>query len=376
MSTGVLHLVSSLQHHAPGAWLTSLASEFAAGDQEHRIVAIASGGPLQQEIEKSHAELQCIDRRWTADPIALGQLILKVRQAAPQVVHAWDDLAAHYAALAAARTPKAKLVMERTQIRLNEPSWKLPLSVWLRKQPDAFVTPLESIRQAYHQLDERPSKENNLWRVISPGIETIEPTTPSREKLASEFKFPTDAKLIGIASPLSPAFGVKELIWAADMVRVLHPSMRLLIVGDGPQRGHLERFARTAAEPENIRFLGNRDDWRAIAAGVDVFWHGVEPSAHFTPAMLHAMAAGVPVVASDIPSHRELVTSGKTGHLAKLADRAVWTRTTDKLLSEPDFANTIGVAAKRHVEQRFSLAACASSYAELYAELASGKSRA
>ena len=58
---------------------------------------------------------------------------------------------------------------------------------------------------------------------------------------------------------------MKDLIWAADLLRVLHDNLRLLIIGDGPLRPQLEEYARLASDLDHIRIFGAGSDvWRIM----------------------------------------------------------------------------------------------------------------
>jgi len=376
----ILHLVTSLDRFTAANAILPLARELPQDAFENHAVSLSVGGPLCSEFENAPLNFQLIERRWAADPVALGNLILHTKRTQPQIIHAWDDLASKYAALAAPWVAGAKLVAEYRRISLKNSAIRFPLPRRFRSPALLKVTPLESIRDAVANTAKmeaaalRRTVGDDAWRVIPPSVELLSRDTASskmtnRESLLSELGFPMDAKLIGIACPLEPSFGVKELIWAADMLRVLHPNIRLVILGEGLQRPHLERFAQTAAEETDIRFLGDRADWRDVVASLDLFWDGSEPHAEFGQPLLAALAGGVPVVASDTPVHRELITDGETGYLAKLAGRAEWTRNTDALLVDPALAERIGSAGRNRAEQQFSLSQSARNYAELYREL-------
>ena len=95
----------------------------------------------------------------------------------------------------------------------------------------------------------------------------------------------------------------------------------MLVIGDGPERRQLERYARLASDLDHIRFLGERGDVWRIMPHLDVLWNGSE-NRGLSIAILEAMAAGVPVVASDTPCNRELVVEGETGFLIPLGSRA------------------------------------------------------
>lgn len=352
-----------------------LARRLASGDIEQHAVGLTVDGPLRSEFEDAPLKFERIERRWSADPIAMGRLVQHARRLQPQIVHAWDPPAAEYAKWAMPGIAGGKLLVEHRHAPRTQSSVGLPLPGRLRSQGAMNVAPLESIRDA--ALAIAKTEGGKSWRVIPPGVELnspgVEPgsdAAASRASLLGELGFASDTKLIGIACPLEPVFGVKELIWAADMLRVLHPNIRVAIVGQGPQLAHLERFAQTAAEETDIRFLGDRADWRHVVASCDLLWVGSEPHAEFQPPLLTALAAGVPVVASDTPVHREVITDGETGCLAKLAGRAEWTRKTDALLTDKSLAERMIAAGRAHAEQSYSLAESATGYEELYCELA------
>ena len=147
---------------------------------------------------------------------------------------------------------------------------------------------------------------------------------------------------------------MKDLIWAADLLRVLHDNLRLLVIGDGPERSTLERFARLASDLDHIRFLGHRDDVWRILPHLDVFWNGSGYEGQ-SNAVMEAMAAGVPVVASDIPGNRELVVHGETGFLVPIAGRAARARATDQILNDPALAARLGAAARQRMLEQFSV---------------------
>ena len=149
---------------------------------------------------------------------------------------------------------------------------------------------------------------------------------------------------------------------------MLHDNLRLLVIGDGPERAVLERFARLASDLDHIRFLGERDDVWRIMPHFDVLWNGsgYEGQAN---AVMEAMAAGVPVVASDIPGNRELVVHGETGYLVPIAGRAARARHTDQIFNDAALAARLGAAGKQRMLEQFTIEANVRRYEELYRQL-------
>jgi glycosyltransferase involved in cell wall biosynthesis len=154
-----------------------------------------------------------------------------------------------------------------------------------------------------------------------------------------------------------PEKRVKDLIWAADLLRVLHDNLRLVVIGDGPLRPQLEQYARLASDLEHIQFLGERADLWRIMPHLDVLWNASENRRH-SIAILEAMAAGVPVVASDTPLNREFVVENETGYLVPLherAGRATRARHTDRIFTDGELAERLSTASLHRISKYYGV---------------------
>ena len=106
----------------------------------------------------------------------------------------------------------------------------------------------------------------------------------------------------------------------------------------------------------------------SIIASLDVMWLGSEYEGQ-SNAILEAMSAGIPVVASDIPGNRDLVVNDQTGFLVPLGDRAAFATQTRVFLEDPEIASRFGNAGKLRVESEFSVQKMIQRHQELYREL-------
>jgi glycosyltransferase involved in cell wall biosynthesis len=158
------------------------------------------------------------------------------------------------------------------------------------------------------------------------------------------------------------------MIWALELLVAVAPNLHLLVVGDGPHRRALERYAADFRHAGAIHFLGSRDA-RPLWPQVDLFWSAGEEDGP-PLALLEAMAAGVPVVASDTPGNREVIAQGETGLLFPLGDRPGLARCTLRLLQDPARAKRIGQAGRQHVLRQFAASAMVQRHAAMYRELA------
>jgi glycosyltransferase involved in cell wall biosynthesis len=239
-----------------------------------------------------------------------------------------------------------------------------PTGSWSTGQVDRLAVGSDALRSDYAAGGLAPEH----LAVVPPAV--APPATPRmfRDEFLAAMELPADAQLITIVGPLLRAKRFDEAIWCFELVRTLNERAALVIFGDGPDRQRLERFTRLVSEPSAVKFLGYRDDLGSLLNHVNVFWHpSEEPS--ISGALLEAMAGRVPVIASDVPVHRELIEHGHTGFLSPVGSRAGLARHTLRLLENDELAREIGRAASAEVVQRFSAAAMTAAYRDVYNQL-------
>jgi glycosyltransferase involved in cell wall biosynthesis len=159
---------------------------------------------------------------------------------------------------------------------------------------------------------------------------------------------------VGFLGTLKPWHGLDVLVDAFARLRRTVPDARLLVVGDGPERGALEaglaaRGAGTAARltgsvaPDLVPQLLARMD-------VAVAPYPPQPAFYFSPLkVVEAMAAGLPVVASRVGQIQELVADGRTGRLVPPGDAAALAAALAELAARPERRAELGAAARRTV---------------------------
>jgi glycosyltransferase involved in cell wall biosynthesis len=143
------------------------------------------------------------------------------------------------------------------------------------------------------------------------------------------------------------------------------PNTWLLLAGRGELEQELKEEAQRLGIAERVRFLGLRQDVPKLLAVMDVF---VLPSLSegLSIALLEAMRAGRPVVATRVGGNPELVIEGKTGFLVAAEDAPALAQAILKLLEDSNQAKTFGARARRLVEQQYTLDRMADEYLQLY----------
>jgi glycosyltransferase involved in cell wall biosynthesis len=320
----------------------------------HRVV-VASGGGVQCERARSFAE-RTYERLPLAPylgprrlPNGPGLVASAAWVAAIVKAHQIDLINTHhrFASLvgkAASRAMRVPLVSTMHEIRRD--SAKLTaLSLGQRVVTlSAFVK---------RHVTETYGVDESAVSVIPMGIPIPSPRDGSRRKgLLAELHLDEGDTLVGCVARLVGRKGHRFLLEAlADAIRE-HPRVRLILVGDGPERSKLEAAVGRLGIASAVRFLGTRDDLDDLYGLVDFT---VLPSLQeeFGVVLLESLALGKPVVATSVGGIPEIVTE-ETGVLVPPADPGALAAAIGALAANPGSTAALGSNGRRLVSERYS----------------------
>jgi glycosyltransferase involved in cell wall biosynthesis len=176
-----------------------------------------------------------------------------------------------------------------------------------------------------------------------------------------------DAVLLGAVARLSPQKGLSYLIDALPAIVAQQPRVQVLLVGDGPLRAALEAQATALGVRDRVHFAGPQEDVPSYLRAMDLF---VLPSLFegLPLAVLEAMAAALPVVATAVDGTPEAVEDGVTGRLVPPRDAAAFAETVLDLLRDPAAQARMGAAGRARANE-FSVEALVDHVSSVYAEV-------
>jgi glycosyltransferase involved in cell wall biosynthesis len=219
----------------------------------------------------------------------------------------------------------------------------------------------EAIAACVHDVLHWPSRKIELIRNGVPVERLQQRRDPElRRELTRDY----DDVLFLTTARLDPQKGLDVLLRSAGSV----PGAQFAIAGEGPERARLEQDVERLGLGDKVQLLGHREDVPALLAAADAF---VLPSRfEGTPlALLEAMAAGKPVVATAISGTDELVADGETGLLVRANDPDALADGLRRIVAEPELRKRLGGSARIRAETRFSAAASADRVMRVYDSL-------
>ena len=384
----VIHVITRLDYggSAQNMMLTALGHD--RSQFEPLVVAgyprrsDAQGG--QAATEENCRRLEKAEVRWTLIPSltrevqllkdmkALWQLIRLFRRERPVLVHTHTSKAGVLGRVAA--------WLAKVPVIVHTPHGHVfyghfgPFRSWLFLQiervlsviTDRLIALTEAERQDH--LDRSVGKADR-FAVVPSGIDRkrFGLARIQGKQLPDWFGCPREALVIGSVGWLTDIKGHEYLIEAAAKLKQNFASLHLVIVGSGDRHDALLRQAASAGLRDAVHLLGHRDDVEVCLAGMDVF---VLPSLNegMGRALIEAMAAGLPVIASRVGGIPAVIDHERTGLLVPPGDADALADALRRLLERPEWASQLGMAASRSVDSRYGLLSMVHAIESIFAE--------
>jgi N-acetyl-alpha-D-glucosaminyl L-malate synthase BshA len=290
-----------------------------------------------------------------------GLDVLHVHYAIP---HATSAVMARQILAGEGRSLPIVTTLHGTDITLigQDPSFA-PVVTWSINQSDGVTAVSNYLRQETFDHFE----VDNGIEVIPNFIDTERFYRQDKEHFKQAL-CPNGEKVIVHVSNFRPVKNTKQVVEIFHRVRETHSDVKLLLVGDGPDRVPTERKARELGVYDDIRFLGKQDPIEEILSIADVFLMPSE-SETFGLAALEAMACNVPTVVSDVGGLPELVEDSDTGYLCPLGDVDAFTDRVRTLLGDEDLHDRMSQAARNRAVETFDIDRVVPMYERYYEQV-------
>jgi glycosyltransferase involved in cell wall biosynthesis len=234
---------------------------------------------------------------------------------------------------------------------------------------DRIIAPAQGI------LDKLVADENAdaaKCRAIPNGVDTtlFAPVDSERRSaLRAVLGFSNDDVLLGSVASFTPVKRHVDVLAAFANVRASHSKAQLVLIGDGPLCGDVEKQIAELRLTAHVSLLGARSDIDRILPALDAFVLASNTEG-LSNAILEAQACALPVVATNVGGNPDLVRPGETGWLVPAENPQALASALNEVLAHPQVARDVGAQSRMSVQRDHSVDAMAAAYERLYRELA------
>jgi len=223
---------------------------------------------------------------------------------------------------------------------------------WLYRSATAHIVVTgEALRRQIHEQNGFPLEHMTSIRT---GID-LERFRPLDKGWMRQLLGVPDKTVIGILATLRDWKGHDYLLDALNSLRQRFPGLRLLVVGDGPRRAHLERRTVELGLQDIVQFTGNQDNVEQWLATFDVFALPSYGEEGVPQAIMQAMACGLPVISTLVGAIPEAVVADRTGLLIPPRDSAALAAAISRLLEDPGLRKRFSEAAVDYARANFGI---------------------
>lgn len=352
MAHSIVHVLHSggVENTAIASIVERLVLNVSAERFRFSVVFIGADGPLGERLRGAGVEVVAAD--WSgswADMRGAFSFAFAVRKAGAEIVqvHSGGRVVRRLAKAAGARFVIAHFhSIEEETLRSRKGRRNVSGADFVVADSAAALATIQSRLPA---------------QVVYPGIDSL----PDGQRHESDDQ---STVVLGTAARIAPVKGIDVLVDAVKKVRDAGGDIRLEVAGDGPEIDNLRLRAAKNGIADSVRFLGWQTDVSRLMRLWDIY---VQPSRQeaFGLAILEAMAAGLPVVATAVGGIPELVVDGETGMLVQADDSVALADKISLLVRSRPLRSKLGSAGRARATECFSADRAARSMCDVYQAL-------
>lgn len=346
--------------------LTELVIRLDRSEWEPHVYCLGPEGHFATMLREHQIPVTCFDGRGLASaPRILWQWTRELRRFRPETLYAWLFHASLLGRIAG-RLARVPHILSGIRVAERRNKWHGWLDRWSNFLVEKNVCVSRGVATFMEQsvgLDPRKTV------VIPNAVVAARFQNVARADLA-QFGIPAGSRVLITIGRLERQKGVDMLLAAAPEVIRRLGDVHFLIVGDGPDRANLEHQARAASLADRVHFLGQRSDVPELLAAATALvlpsrWEGM-PNV-----VLEAMAAGKPIVASDVEGTVDLIEPGRNGWLVPPEQPQALAEAIIRLLNDSESIARIGATSQAIVVERFKIEDFIASHEQLFREIVS-----
>jgi glycosyltransferase involved in cell wall biosynthesis len=347
--------------------LTELVTRLDRSEWEPHVYCLGPEAHFASVLRDRQVPVTCFDAcGWRSTPRVLRQWTKALRQFQPEILYGWLFHASLLGRIAG-RWAKVRHILSGVRVAERRNSWHGRLDRWTNFMVDLNICVSRGVADFVEQtvgLDPRKT-------VVIPNAVDPEPFCDALPADLMQFGIPPGSHVLITIGRLEHQKGIDVLLDAAAVVNQRFGDAHYLIVGNGPDRVKLERQAQRLGLTQSVHWAGNRSEVAGLLATSTALvlpsrWEGM-PNV-----VLEAMAAGKPVVATDVEGVRELVRPGLNGWVVAKENPQALADSICQLLNDSSLSLIMGKNSQDIVKKEFTKEIFIENHVKIWRRLVAG----
>ncbi len=339
------------------------------------VCTLSPKGALHDELDKLKVKNYNLGlKNWLYIPIAVYRLYKLLKKEKYDILNSWL-FHASVMGVFISKVVKISHIIESRQHSDLMYKYNLKIRQSLEMMTANSVDGVIAVSNAAKEvLINNEKVDQNKITVIYNGIniKKFKYNVEQREQMRKAVNI-EDKTVLSFTALLRPAKGHQYLLEAISEIKNQYPNIVLLLIGDGELMNELKLIVNRMHIEQFIRFLGYRTDIPALLSATDIYVHSsVEEG--FGIAIIEAMAAGLPVVATNVGGIPEIITNNKNGILIPPENPQALADAISDLIEHTEKRKILGEKGKQHVEATFTDDMMIKKYMEVYVKIVSANS--
>jgi glycosyltransferase involved in cell wall biosynthesis len=368
MASPVMHVVHSLNlggaERLAAQIATTLSDEF-----DIFVACIDEAGLWAPDVRRGGVPVYEIGRQPGIDIVVAARLAALAHRNGVRLIHAHQYTPYFYSVLARVLSPRVRLLFHehgRHYPEIDSPKRIAVNSHVFQRLTSRVVAVSEECRERVVRYE---GFTRDSIKVVYNGVMSPPPADrATRDAIRLQLGLDPGDIVTGTVGRLDPVKNVPLAIASLASLLPDFPRLRLLVIGDGPARAEIEAAAEEHGVTDEVVMTGFRADAAELVRAMDIF---LLPSLTegTSLALVGAMAAGVPAVATSVGGTPEVLEHGRTGLLVESRDQDALTAAIRELIEAPDRARSMGEAARQVYLDRFTFEGMIERFRAIYREL-------
>jgi len=323
-------------------------------------------GAKAREIEALGVPVLHEPKRLKADPGLVLRLAAMMRRERFDIVQTYLWTANTWARLAARLAGVRWVLASERNVDIWEETYKRVIGRFLARSTDRIIANSEAVRQ---YLLKRGGLDADKVTTIYNGVNFDRFRTPCDPRIRrAELGIGDDVVLAGCLARVEPAKDHGTLLQAMALISNRLPNLHLALIGGGTEEDRLRHMARDLGIAERVHFVGFRTDAAEWLQSLDIsVLSSVKEGLSNT--VLESMAAGKPVVATDVGGNAEVIVENETGFLVPSRSPSELGAALARVAGSPEMIAAFGKAGRRRADGLFSVDSMVTHTERLYLDI-------